>query len=145
MKWNWRTLVLKSWHFEASEDIITKFKSHALHVIKIKYWKAGVSSNPPSLIPSLWNIGILLHKQAKRRTIMNTTGRFISIILIVVRHALICGYLGSKVDPNLPYFLTSMMDYYGPPYSVCGNIDSTHLIWTYFHPKRISLLVWPNF
>ena len=25
------------------------------------------------LIPALWNIGILLHKQTKRRTIMHTT------------------------------------------------------------------------
>ena len=28
---------LKSWHFEASEDIITKFKSQGLYTIKIKY------------------------------------------------------------------------------------------------------------
>ena len=27
----------KSWHFEASEAIKTKFKSQALHVIRIKY------------------------------------------------------------------------------------------------------------
>ena len=56
----------KSWHFEASEAIMTKFKSQALHVIRIKYWKAGGTGNPPSLIPALWNIGILLHKQATR-------------------------------------------------------------------------------
>ena len=37
MKWNWRLLSLKSWPFEASEDIMTKFKSQALHIIKIKY------------------------------------------------------------------------------------------------------------
>ena len=64
---------LKTCYFEASEDIMTKFKSQALHVIRIKYWKAGGSGNPPSHIPALWNIGILLHKQAKRRTIMNAT------------------------------------------------------------------------
>ena len=59
--------------FEASEDIMTKFKSQGLHIIRIKYWNASGSGSPPSLIPALWNIGILLHKQAKRRTIMHTT------------------------------------------------------------------------
>ena len=59
MKWNWRPLSLKSWHFEASEDIITKFKSQALHIIRIKYWNASGSGFPPSLPPTLWNIGIL--------------------------------------------------------------------------------------
>ena len=40
MKLNWRLLCLKSWHFEASEDIMTKFKSQTLHVInqKLKSW-----------------------------------------------------------------------------------------------------------
>ena len=33
----------------------------------------GVALPPLGLIPSHWNIGILLHKQAKRRTIMHTT------------------------------------------------------------------------
>ena len=28
---------LKSWDFEASEDIMTKFKSQGFHYIKIKY------------------------------------------------------------------------------------------------------------
>ena len=31
-----------------------------------KYLNAGGSGNPPSLIPALWNIDILLHKQATR-------------------------------------------------------------------------------
>ena len=64
MKWNWRPLSLKSCNFEGSKDIMTKFKSQALHIIKIKYWNAGRSGNPPSSIPTLWNIGILLRKQA---------------------------------------------------------------------------------
>ena len=64
MKWNWRPLSLKSCHFEASKDIIVKFKSQALHIKKIKYWKASGSGNLPSLNSTLWNIGILLHKQA---------------------------------------------------------------------------------
>ena len=64
---------LKSWHFDAREDIITKFKSQVLYIIRIKHWNASGSSFTPSLIPAYWNIGILLHKQAKRRTIMNTT------------------------------------------------------------------------
>ena len=55
---------LKSWHFEASEDIITKFKSQDLYIIRIKYWNASWSGFPPSIIPALQNIGILLHKQA---------------------------------------------------------------------------------
>ena len=57
--------LLKSWHFEASEDIITKFKSQGLYTIKIKYWNASGSGFPPSLIPALRNIGILHHKKAK--------------------------------------------------------------------------------
>ena len=56
---------LKSWYLEASEDIITKFKSQGLYTIKIKYWNASGSGFPPSLIPALQNIGILHHKKAK--------------------------------------------------------------------------------
>ena len=50
---------LKCWHFEVSEDIITKFKSQGLYIIRIKYWNASGSGSrsPPSLIPALWNIG----------------------------------------------------------------------------------------
>ena len=65
MKWNWRALSLKSCNFEGSKDIMTK-KSQAHHIIKIKYRNACRSGNPPSPIPALWNIGILLHKQAIR-------------------------------------------------------------------------------
>ena len=64
MKWNWRPLSLKYWHFEAIEDIMTKFKSQGLYIIRIKYWNTTSAH---------WNIGILLHKQAKRRTIMHMT------------------------------------------------------------------------
>ena len=56
--------ILKTYFFEASEAIITKSKSQALHIIRIKYWKVGGSGNPPSLIPAIWNVGILLHEQA---------------------------------------------------------------------------------
>ena len=49
---------LNTRYFEASEDIITKFKSQALHIKKIKYWKASGSGNPPSLIFALWKIAI---------------------------------------------------------------------------------------
>ena len=38
---------------------MTKFKSQALHIIRIKYWKASGSGNPPSLIPALRKIAIL--------------------------------------------------------------------------------------
>ena len=64
MKWYWRPLSLQSWHFKSSEDIMTKFKSQALHIIRIKCCNDGGSGNPPSLIYALWRIGILLHKQA---------------------------------------------------------------------------------
>ena len=37
----------KSCHFEASKYIMTKFKSQALHSIRIKYWNAIGSGNPP--------------------------------------------------------------------------------------------------
>ena len=64
MEWNWRPLISKSSHFAASEDTMTKFKSQGLHIIRIKYWNACGSGSPPSFIPTLWNIGILLHKKA---------------------------------------------------------------------------------
>ena len=69
---------LKSWHFEASEDIMTKFKSQGLHIIRIKYLNANGSGSTPFLYSRPLEhrqkyTGILLHKQAKRRTIMNTT------------------------------------------------------------------------
>ena len=64
---------LKSWHFEANKDIFTKFKSQGLYIKGIKYWNASGSGSTPFLIPTYWNIGILLHKQAKSRTIMHTT------------------------------------------------------------------------
>ena len=41
---------------------MTEFKSQGLY---IKYWNASGSDPLPSLIPTLWNIGILLYKQAK--------------------------------------------------------------------------------
>ena len=49
------------------KNLITKFKSQGLYTIKIKYWNAGGSGFPPSLIPALWNIGILHHEKAKLR------------------------------------------------------------------------------
>ena len=52
MKWNWKPLSLKCWHFEASEDIMTKFRSQGLHIIRIKYWNASGSGFPPSIPPS---------------------------------------------------------------------------------------------
>ena len=72
-KWKMGIPNLKSWHFQASEDIMAKFKSQGLHNARIKYWNAIGSGFTPLFIPAHWNIGILLHKQAKRRTIMHTT------------------------------------------------------------------------
>ena len=34
---NQRPTGLKSWDFEASENTMTKFKSQALHILRIKY------------------------------------------------------------------------------------------------------------
>jgi len=45
-----------------SEDTNAKLQSQGLYIIRIKYWNASGSGFPPSLIPSLRNIGILLHK-----------------------------------------------------------------------------------
>ena len=55
MKWMWRPLISKSWHFAANEDMMTKFNSQGLHIIRIKFWNACWSGSPPSLIPTLWN------------------------------------------------------------------------------------------
>ena len=60
---------LKTCYFEASEDNITKFKSQALYIIRIKYLKASESGNPPSLIRALQNIAILGLKLAKHPNI----------------------------------------------------------------------------
>ena len=51
------------------KDTMTKFKSQGLYIIRMKYWNASGSGSgfPPSLIPALWNIGILHHKKAKLR------------------------------------------------------------------------------
>ena len=35
------------------EDILTKFKSEALHVIRIKYWNASGSGKPPPFLPKI--------------------------------------------------------------------------------------------
>jgi hypothetical protein len=53
---------IKSLWFKFGHDIFTGFKMprlRALHVRIIKYWECAI------LIPALWNISILLHKQAK--------------------------------------------------------------------------------
>ena len=50
---------LKTCYLEASEDIMTKFKSEALHIIRIKCWTASGSGNPPFLIPALRKIALL--------------------------------------------------------------------------------------
>ena len=49
---------LKTCYFEAIEDITTKFKSQALHIIRTKYSRASGSGNPPSFISTLWKIAI---------------------------------------------------------------------------------------
>ena len=64
LKWKTGIPTLRTCHFEASEEIMTKHKSQALHITRIKYWKASGSGNSPSINHALWNIGILLHKQS---------------------------------------------------------------------------------
>ena len=45
---------------------MTKFKSQGLYIIEIKYLLESSWEWPPtSLIPTLWNMGILHYKQAK--------------------------------------------------------------------------------
>ena len=44
--------------------ILMTFKSQSLQYIRIDYCNAGGSSNPPSLISSLWNKDILPYKKA---------------------------------------------------------------------------------
>ena len=51
---------LRTYHFESSEDIMTKLKSQALHVIRIKY----ILRIEKLVGVALLNIGILLHKQS---------------------------------------------------------------------------------
>jgi hypothetical protein len=69
-------------HFEAREDIMTKLKSQALYITRIKYWNAGGNGNPPSFIPALWNIGILLIKRPLGPN--NMTAR----VVLLVAHGL---------------------------------------------------------
>ena len=53
MIWDEKALISKSYYFEASKDIITKFKSQALHIIRMKFWKVGgVATLPSSFLPS---------------------------------------------------------------------------------------------
>ena len=42
-----------------SQQNMTKFKSQAVHIIRIKYWKASGCSNTPCLVPALPKIAIL--------------------------------------------------------------------------------------
>ena len=64
-------------HFKVAE----KRASQALHTTRIKYVKASGNVNPPSLNHALWNIGILLHKQATRAKHFDPECRYAKIIL----------------------------------------------------------------
>ena len=52
---------------------MTKFKSQALHILRIKYWKASGSGNPPSLIAALRKIAILVSEQNCMNFFAHTT------------------------------------------------------------------------
>ena len=62
LKWKTGIPTLRTCHFEASEDIMTEFKSQAFHTRRIKQLKVSGSGNPPSLIPALRNISIYVLK-----------------------------------------------------------------------------------
>ena len=67
---------------------MVKFKSHALHIIRIQYCNAGWGDNPPSLISSL----ILHHEQATHAKHFDV--KFIWFIL----HFVVTAYLISLWD-----------------------------------------------
>ena len=51
---------LRTCHFEASEYIMTKFKTQALHTTRIQYRKTSRNGNSPSLILALLKIAIYI-------------------------------------------------------------------------------------
>ena len=53
---------IKSCHFEARKNIMTRFKPQALHIIRMKHWNASGNDNPPSLILALRKIAIYVLK-----------------------------------------------------------------------------------
>ena len=109
---------LRTYHFEASEDIMTKFKSQALRVIRIKYWKACGSGNPSSFISALWNIGILFHKQA------TSWWTLYSLTHFTPQHTLLLSTLciSAHFDPQLTLIIGALFSLekllFGTPYSL---------------------------
>ena len=91
-------LSLKSWHFEASADIMTKFKLKALHIIRIEYYNAGGIGNPPSF---LWNIGSLLRKM--KLSILFCTKLY--LIMILVSRFLVLKLVGNLSRAHVVAFL----------------------------------------
>jgi hypothetical protein len=108
----------KDCYFEASEDIITKFKSQALHITRIKYWKASGSGSPPSLIPALQKIAILglKIKFSTLRCQINESTRL------------------AFLDFSPPY-----LHFFHPTWF--ANFPPTRLIGTFFHPTHINLAI----
>ena len=53
---------------------MTKFKSQALYIIRIKYWKASGIGNPPFLIPTFQKIATYVLKM-KFYVLMHTTAK----------------------------------------------------------------------
>ena len=105
---------LKTCFFEASEDIMTKFKSQALHIIRIKYWKASGSGNHPSLIPNFWTIVILGLKTGLWEWY---TG--ISVVDIRLQ---VLGHLGSKCVPAAVFFIKPPFNISNPALYHCKTI-----------------------
>jgi hypothetical protein len=73
-RWNTRFQLSYEMKLKTSKFKFLEFWSQLSHLnanhlnhklfISFKHWNAGGSGKPPSLIPDLWNIGILIHKQA---------------------------------------------------------------------------------
>ena len=75
---------LKTCYFEASEDIMIKFKSQGLYSKRIKYWNPSGNGPPPSLIPTLWKIGILNYEQGKLRKHLQNSVEGTKLVLIIL-------------------------------------------------------------
>ena len=111
---------------------MTKFKSQGLHIIRIKYWYASGSGSPPSLIPALWNIGILLHKQAKLQTIMHTT-----VCMIMVRKS-----RKQFFQKKETFWTTGTQVIFFIYRSFFGRIKDTMICFRDFRPLTLMLRIW---
>ena len=91
---------------------MTKFKSQALHIIKIKYWKASGSGNPPCLIPALRKIDILgLNNE----------------ILYTFLHTTVLRYVSTTFSSSVPCYASKYLD--------CMTVEG---YWDFFLSQSVS-------